>query len=50
LRFLGNLQGRPLEIPIQGTLQKPRLARGAASGLVEQIGQTILDRIFDANR
>ncbi|HEY2251036.1 MAG TPA: hypothetical protein VGH74_08240 [Planctomycetaceae bacterium] len=47
LRFLGKLQGRPLEIPIQGTLQKPQLARGAVGGLVEQLGQTILDRIFE---
>jgi len=46
LRILSKLQGRPLEIPIQGTLHKPRLARGAVGGLVEQLGQSVLDSIF----
>jgi len=46
-RFLSNLQGRTLEIPIQGTLRKPRLARGSIGRLTEQLGQTILDRIFE---
>ncbi len=50
LRLPVNLQGRPLEIPIQGTLRKPRLARGAVGSLVEQLGQSILERIFDPNR
>jgi hypothetical protein len=46
-RFLERLQGRSLEIPIQGTLRKPRLARGAIGRLAEQLGQTILDGILD---
>ena len=45
-KFLGRLQGRSLEIPIQGTLQKPRLARGAIGRLAEQLGQGLLDRII----
>jgi hypothetical protein len=47
VRFLGNLQGRTLEIPIQGTLPRPRLARGGVGRLAEQLGQSILDRIFN---
>ena len=46
-RFLGKLQGRTLEIPIEGTLRKPRLARGGIGRLAEQLGQTILDGIFN---
>src|SRR5258708_39204046 len=42
-RFLSRLQGRVLEIPIQGTLQRPRLARGAIGGLAKQLGQPGLD-------
>jgi hypothetical protein len=47
VRVLGALQGRTLEIPIQGTLRKPRLARGAIGRLAKQLGQSILDRIFE---
>jgi hypothetical protein len=47
-RFLGSLQGRPLEIPIQGTLRKPRLAKGGIGRLAEQLGQTILDGILNS--
>jgi hypothetical protein len=46
-KFLGKLQGRTLEIPIQGTLRKPRLARGGIGRLAEQLGQTILDGILN---
>jgi hypothetical protein len=45
--LLGKLKGQALEIPISGTLQRPRLDRRAIGGLAKQFGQNVLDMLLN---
>lgn len=46
-RLLGPLKGQTLEIPISGTLRRPRLDRRAIGRLAEQLGQSTLDTLLN---
>ncbi|MBI3866551.1 MAG: hypothetical protein HY290_32110, partial [Planctomycetia bacterium] len=46
-RLLGALKGQALEIPISGTLRRPRLDPRAAGRLAEQLGQNVLDKLLN---
>jgi hypothetical protein len=46
-RFLSRLQGRALEIPIAGTLRRPKLDARAMGKLAEQLGQNALDQLLN---
>ncbi|MBS0262502.1 MAG: hypothetical protein JSS02_11175 [Planctomycetes bacterium] len=47
IRLLGPLQGQTLEIPIAGTLRRPRLDARAMGRLAEQLGQSALDKLLN---
>jgi hypothetical protein len=47
IRLLGPLKGQALEIPISGTLRRPRLDRSAMGRLAEQLGQNALDKLLN---
>jgi hypothetical protein len=47
IRLLAPLKGQTLEIPIGGTLRKPRLDPRALGRLGEQLGQNALDKLLN---
>jgi hypothetical protein len=47
VRMLGPLKGQTLEIPIGGTLRRPRLDSRAMGRLAEQLGQNALDKLLN---
>jgi hypothetical protein len=46
-RFLQPLKGRTIEIPIQGTLRKPRIDRGAIGQLIQQFLPNAIEGIIN---
>ena len=46
-RFLSPLKGRTLELPIQGTLRKPRIDRGAIAQILRQFGQNTIEGLIN---
>jgi hypothetical protein len=46
-KILAPLKGRTLEVPIQGTLRKPRIDRGAIGQLLKQIGPNAIEGLIN---